>query len=99
MNEIAERYAEREIGPYFLSAHEAHPGEIVPHLTAFEQKLKHAMMLWDELGVEQRREGQRLAPFYVQRLGFRLQDRGAFYQGLERNGPKAVEEFRKAFGE
>ena len=49
-------------------------------------------------GVERRREGHRLAPFHVQRLDFRLQDRAAFYKGLERNGPKAVEEFRKAFG-
>ena len=49
-------------------------------------------------GVERRREGQRLAPFFVQRLDFRLQDRDTFYKGLERNGPKAVEEFRKAFG-
>jgi hypothetical protein len=49
-------------------------------------------------GVERRREGQRLAPFYVQRLDFRLQDRDTFYKTLERNGPKAVEEFRKAFG-
>ena len=154
MNEIAERYADRGIGSYFLYTHEAHPGEIVPHLTTFEQKLRHATMLRDELGVERpivvdaldgachreygsmpnmtwiftragipvyksdwtdaasvenavqyflegvgrRRKGERLAPFYVQRLDFRLQDREAFYQGLERNGPKAVEEFRKAFG-
>jgi hypothetical protein len=49
-------------------------------------------------GVERRRDGQRLAPFHVQRLDFRLQDREVFYKGLERNGPKAVEEFRKAIG-
>jgi hypothetical protein len=154
MNEIAERYSEQGIGSYFLYTHEAHPGEIVPHLTSFKQKLEHATMLRDELeverpiivdaldgachrkygsmpnmtwiftragipvyksdwtdadsvenaiqyflqGVERRREGERLAPFYVQRLDFRLQDRDAFYKGLERNGPKAVEEFRKAFG-
>jgi hypothetical protein len=154
MNAIADRYADRGIGSYFLYTHEAHPGEVVGHLTSFEQKLKHATMLKDELGVsrpivvdaldgachreygsmpnmtwiftragipvyksdwtdadsvenaiqyflagvERRREGQRLAPFYVERLDFRLQDRDAFYKGLERNGPKAVDEFRKAFG-
>jgi hypothetical protein len=45
-----------------------------------------------------RRSGERLAPFRVERLDYRNQDRTAFYQGLERNGPKAVEEFRAAFG-
>jgi hypothetical protein len=51
------------------------------------------------LGVAQRRkEGKRLAPFSVERLDFREQDRDAFYQRLAVNGPKAVKEFRKAFG-
>ncbi len=45
-----------------------------------------------------RREGQRLAPFRVERLDFRESDRERFFEGLERNGPKAVEEFRAAFG-
>lgn len=44
-----------------------------------------------------RREGERLAPFRVERLDYRIQDRSAFYACLERNGPKAVSEFRKAF--
>ena len=44
-----------------------------------------------------RREGERMAPFRVERLDFRIQDQGAFYAGLERNGPKAVREFRDAF--
>jgi hypothetical protein len=44
-----------------------------------------------------RREGERMALFRVERLGFRIQDQGAFYAGLERNGPKAVREFREAF--
>ncbi|NIS82274.1 MAG: hypothetical protein GTO14_19175 [Anaerolineales bacterium] len=48
--------------------------------------------------LERRRGGERLAPFRVERLDFREQDREAFYRGLERNGPKAVEEFRRAFG-
>lgn len=51
------------------------------------------------LGVgERRRSGERLAPFRVERLDFRIQDQAAFYKGLERNGPKAVREFRAAFG-
>lgn len=47
---------------------------------------------------ERRREGERLAPFHVERLDFRESDRQRFFEGLERNGPKAVEEFRAAFG-
>ena len=47
---------------------------------------------------ERRRAGERLAPFRVERLDYRNQDRDAFYQGLERDGPKAVSEFREAFG-
>jgi hypothetical protein len=38
-----------------------------------------------------------LAPFKVERLDFRSQDQEAFYKGLERNGPKAVKEFKEAF--
>lgn len=47
---------------------------------------------------EKRRKGERFAPFQVERLDFRAQDREAFFKGLERNGPKAVREFREAFG-
>ena len=47
---------------------------------------------------ERRRSGERLAPFHVERVDFRTQDREAFYRGLERNGPKAVREYREAFG-
>ena len=47
--------------------------------------------------VGRRRKGERLAPFQVQRLDFRRQDREAFYRGLERNGPKAAREYRAAF--
>jgi hypothetical protein len=57
-----------------------------------------------ELGIEyllrvgeRRRNRERLAPFRVERLDFRVQDQAAFYKGLERNGPKAVQEFRDAF--
>ena len=44
-----------------------------------------------------RRERERLAPFRVERLDFREQDREKFYRGLARNGPKAVQEFDVAF--
>lgn len=47
---------------------------------------------------ERRRLGERLTPFRVERLDFRTSDREAFYRGLERSGPRAVEEFRRAFG-
>ncbi len=49
-------------------------------------------------GIDRRKSGERVVPFSVERLDFRTQDREAFYEGLERNGPKAVEEFRAAFG-
>lgn len=46
---------------------------------------------------EQRRFQKYQAPFPIQRLDYRPIDREAFYRGLERNGPKAVREFEKAF--
>ena len=153
MNALAEKYADQKVGSLFLYTHEAHPGEIYPHLTSMEQKFKHARDLRDVLGVtrpilidsldgachraygsmpnmtwifnksgmpvykadwtdvdsvelgveyllrvgERRRNRERLAPFRVERLDFRVQDQAAFYKGLERNGPKAVQEFRNAF--
>ena len=52
------------------------------------------------LDVSQRRRAkERLAPFRVERLDYRNQDRQAFFRGLERNGPKAVDEFKTAFSE
>ncbi|MCZ7570280.1 MAG: hypothetical protein M5U01_17080 [Ardenticatenaceae bacterium] len=48
--------------------------------------------------LDRRKSGERLAPFRVERLDFRTQDREAFYRGLEHNGPKAVREYRAAFG-
>jgi hypothetical protein len=47
---------------------------------------------------ERRRGGERLVPFRVERLDLRTQDQAAFYKGLERNGPKAAQEFREVFG-
>jgi hypothetical protein len=46
---------------------------------------------------ERRRNRERLAPFRVERVDFRVQDQEAFYKGLERNGPKAVKEFNQFF--
>jgi hypothetical protein len=40
-----------------------------------------------------RRQGGRLAPFWTERLAYRVVDQAAFNAGLERNGPKAVAEF------
>lgn len=48
--------------------------------------------------IERRRSGAHLAPFRVERLDLRVQDQGKFYEGLERNGPKAVREFQAVFG-
>ena len=47
---------------------------------------------------DRRREGERLAPFHVERLDYRESDREAFYRRLAENGEKAVIEFREAFG-
>lgn len=154
MNAIADRYAAEGVGSIFLYTHEAHPGEIYPHLTSLAQKFKHAEALRDVLGVtrpilvdaldgachraygsmpnmtwifnrsgmvlyksdwsdansvenaiiylldvaQRRQERERLVPFRVERVDFRNSDREQFYEGLERSGPKAVDEFRKAFG-
>ncbi|MCF6278519.1 MAG: hypothetical protein L3J16_07220 [Anaerolineales bacterium] len=154
MNTIADKYAERSVGSYFLYTHEAHPAEKYPHLTSLAQKFRHAHDLRDKLGVTRpilidaldgachrrygsmpnmtwifnragapvyksnwtdansvenalvyflevavrRKNKERLAPFTVQRLDYRNQDRDAFYRGLARNGSKAVDEFRKVFG-
>ena len=44
-----------------------------------------------------RKNKERLAPFRVERLDYRDSDQEKFYEGLARNGPRAVEEFRTAF--
>jgi hypothetical protein len=46
---------------------------------------------------ERRRNREILAPFRVERIDYRVQDQDTFFRGLERNGPKAVREFREAF--
>ncbi len=153
MNSLAEKYAANDVGSIFLYTHEAHPGEHYPHLTSFDQKLRHAQALRDIYGVsrpilvdaldgachraygsmpnmtwifnkagrplyksdwtnsdsvenaifyllnvlKRRRDGERMAPFHVERIDFRTQDQKRFYEGLARNGPRAVEEFKNAF--
>ena len=47
--------------------------------------------------VKRRRSGERVVGFQVERLDFRTQDQEGFKTGLERNGPKAVQEFKQAF--
>jgi hypothetical protein len=154
MNAMAEKFAQFDVGSYFLYTHEAHPGEIYPHITSMEQKFRHAEALRDIYGVsrpiiidtvdgachraygsmpnmswifnrtgvpiyksnwtdansldsaleyfldvdQRRNSGERLGPFHVERMDYRVVDRESFYAGLARNGPKAVREFRDAFG-
>ena len=61
------------------------------------RSIENALIYFLEV-LARRRAGERLAPFRVERLDFRDHDRAAFYRGLERNGPKAVREYRAAFG-
>ena len=61
------------------------------------KEISHIIIPYFSQIPSRRQAGERLAPFHVERLDYRNQDRIQFYKGLERNGPKAVEEFRKAF--
>jgi hypothetical protein len=153
MNDVAARFADRDVGSIFLYTNEAHPGEHYPHHTSMADKFRHARALRDVYGVNRpilidaldgachraygsmpnmtwifnkmglpvyksdwtdahsvanavdyflgvtarRRGGGRLAPFHVERLDYRDADRERFYDGLRRNGPKAVAEFDVAF--
>jgi len=56
--------------------------------------LAHALEYFLEV-TERRKAGARLTQFRVERADFRQTDTDRFYAGLERNGPKAVEEFRR----
>ncbi len=46
--------------------------------------------------VNRRRQRERLAPFRVERLDYRANDSEAFFEGLERSGPKARREFMES---
>lgn len=152
MNEIAEKYADQDVGSIFLYTHEAHPGEHYPHHSSMAQKFEHGRALRDIYNVtrpilvdaldgachrtygsmpnmtwifnkagtpiykaswtdansvenaivyalevqQRRRAGERMAPFHVERLDYRLQDRERFDDGLLRSGPKALREFNEA---
>ncbi len=50
MNEVAGRFAEREVGSYFIYTNEAHPGELIPHHTCLAQKLAQARMMQERIG-------------------------------------------------
>jgi hypothetical protein len=56
----------------------------------------NAVDYYVDVGVR-RRNKERLAPFRVERLDYRQQDHDRFYEGLARNGPRAVTEFDAAF--
>lgn len=60
------------------------------------QSVRNALEYFTDLP-ERRKRGERLVPFQVERLDYRENDRDKFYEGLSRNGPRAVEEFKKAF--
>jgi hypothetical protein len=47
--------------------------------------------------LDRRRSGEQMVGFHVERLDFRTRDVAGFMAGLERNGPKAVKEFKAAF--
>jgi hypothetical protein len=46
--------------------------------------------------IERRRQGERLAPFYTELMGFRERDEDVFDNALERNGPRSVAEMKHA---
>lgn len=45
--------------------------------------------------VQRRKAGERLTQFRVERADYRSNDRDRFFESLARNGPKAVEEFKR----
>ena len=61
------------------------------------RSVENALIYFLEVG-NRKKERERLAPFRVERLDYRNVDQDTFYMGLARNGPKAVHEFREAFG-
>lgn len=54
MDQLAAEYADQDFQSYFIYTREAHPGEILPHHTSFEQKLAQARIFRDEQGVQRR---------------------------------------------
>lgn len=52
MNAVAEKYADQNVGSYFLYTMEAHPGENVGPLRSMEEKVQHARKLQEYYGVK-----------------------------------------------
>ena len=50
MNEVATQFAGRDVGSYFIYTNEAHPGELILHLTSFAQKMEHARLMQERIG-------------------------------------------------
>lgn len=50
MNDVAGKFSGREVGSYFIYTNEAHPGELIPHHTSFEQKLAQARLMEERIG-------------------------------------------------
>lgn len=51
MDDLADEYAPRGFHSFFVYTREAHPGELLPHHTSFDQKLAHARAFRDEQSV------------------------------------------------
>jgi hypothetical protein len=51
MDKLAEDFAARGVGGFFLYTHEAHPGERYPHHESMEQKQRQALGLRAEYGI------------------------------------------------
>lgn len=51
MNAVADKYAEQDVGSYFLYTMEAHPGENVGAIRSMAQKVAHAQKLQSQYGV------------------------------------------------
>ncbi|MCH7903580.1 MAG: hypothetical protein IH944_03330 [Armatimonadetes bacterium] len=58
--------------------------------------IRNAILYFLDLS-ERRESGERVAPFRVERLDYRIRDATAFMKGLELAGPKAVREFKAEF--
>jgi len=58
--------------------------------------VEHMLNYLIEMG-ERRKSGERIAPFHVERLEYRTQDSHGFYDGLNRAGQQAVDDFARTF--
>jgi hypothetical protein len=51
MEQLAQELAPQNVQSVFVYSHEAHPGEIYPHHTSFEQKMAHARAFRDTFDI------------------------------------------------